>query len=282
MLTGAHTGAQCAQCHVNNQYTGTTTQCAGCHIAAYNSTTNPNHKSAGFPQDCSVCHSTTAWKGATFNHSTTRFPLTGAHTSVQCANCHGGGVFAGLGTACATCHLTAYNSTTSPNHKTSGFPQQCEVCHSTSGWTPASFNHSTTRFALTGAHAKVQCANCHIGGRYQGTPMDCYSCHQTHFNSTTDPNHSSAGFPHDCSSCHTTTSWSGATFNHTFPIYTGSHKGKWSTCADCHTNSANYAVFSCLNCHEHEKTRMDQEHQGRRDYVYNSANCYACHPRGNS
>jgi hypothetical protein len=280
MLTGAHTSAQCSACHANNRYAGTPTQCSGCHLTDYNNTTNPNHKAAGFPQDCSVCHSTSAWKGATFNHSTTRFPLTGAHTSVGCSNCHGGGVFSGLGTACATCHATAYNNTKNPDHRASGFPQQCEVCHSTSAWTPASFNHSTTRFALTGAHTRVACANCHIGGKYQGTPMDCYSCHQSDFNGTTDPNHSAAGFPHDCSTCHSTSTWTGATFNHKFPIYSGSHKGKWNSCSDCHTNSANYAAFSCVNCHEHEKTRMDQKHRDQRNYVYNSANCYACHPSG--
>jgi hypothetical protein len=39
-------------------------------------------------------------------------------------------------------------------------------------------------------------------------------------------------------------------------------------------------VFSCTTCHAHEKTQMDQKHASIRDYVYNSANCYACHPTG--
>ena len=34
------------------------------------------------PQDCSLCHSTTNWQGATFNHNNTPFPLTGAHINV--------------------------------------------------------------------------------------------------------------------------------------------------------------------------------------------------------
>jgi hypothetical protein len=27
---------------------------------------------------------------------------------------------------------------------------------------------------------------------------------------------------------------------------------------------------------------MDKEHQGKDGYVYNSVNCYACHPKGDS
>ena len=101
--------------------------------------------------------------------------------------------------------------------------------------------------------------------------------------SVTNPNHAAAGFPKTCETCHTTTSWSGATFNHTwFPIYSGSHKGKWTTCGDCHTNASDYASFSCTNCHAHDKTSMDSKHRNNKNYVYNSSNCYSCHPRGNS
>jgi hypothetical protein len=234
---------------------------------------------AGFPQDCSVCHSTTRWTGAAFNHSTTRFPLVGRHTSVACSSCHSGGVYAGLASTCVSCHLANYQRTTSPNHATSGVPQQCQVCHTPSGWTPSSFSHSSTRFPLTGRHTSVACANCHVGGRYAGTPTDCYSCHRTVYTSVTSPNHVAAGFPTTCQTCHTTSGWSGATFNHTwFPITSGPHGGR--ACADCHTNPSNYQVFYCLNCHAHEQAAMDSKHRGRTGYVYNSANCYSCHPNG--
>ncbi len=279
-LTGAHTTAQCVQCHVNNVFAGTPTQCVACHLSEYGKTTNPNHAAAGFPQDCSLCHATTGWQGAKFDHTATKFPLTGAHVAASCAACHSGGVYAGLNTSCVSCHLTNFNNTRNPDHKAGGFPQQCEICHGTAAWTPASFDHARTGFPLTGAHTSVQCVNCHVGGRYQGTPTDCYSCHQLEYRSVTDPNHAAAGFPTNCTLCHTTATWSGAKFNHTFPIYSGSHAGKWNTCGECHPNSSNYSVFSCTNCHEHEKTKMDQEHRDVRNYVYNSANCYSCHPNG--
>jgi hypothetical protein len=280
-LTGAHATVACAQCHPNGRYAGTPRDCASCHLSDYQKTTNPNHAAAGFPQDCSICHGTTSWAGATFDHSRTSFPLTGAHLQVSCQTCHVNGNYSGLSTACVSCHLTNYNNTTNPNHQAAGLPQQCEVCHSTTAWTPASFDHSKTAFPLTGAHVTTPCASCHVGGRYAGTPTDCYSCHKSQYQTVTNPNHIAAGFPTNCALCHTTTTWMGATFTHSaFPIYSGTHQGRWTTCNDCHVNPSNYAVFSCTTCHAHDKTSMDDKHKDVRNYVYNSSNCYSCHPTG--
>jgi hypothetical protein len=274
-LTGMHATIQCSQCHANGRFAGTPTDCASCHLTDYQKTTNPNHAQAGFPTDCSICHSTTNWLGAVFDHSKTLFPLTGFHATVSCAQCHSSGVYKGLSTACASCHLKDFNATTNPNHTQAGFPQQCEVCHNTTAWIPASFDHNKTNFPLTGAHTTVACANCHVGGKYLGTPTDCYSCHKAVYQSTTNPNHIAAGFPTTCQTCHNTTAWTGATFNHTwFPMNHGSAR----VCADCHTNPSNYTVFTCTNCHG--KTQTDRNHSGVRNYVYNSANCYSCHPSG--
>jgi hypothetical protein len=281
-LTGAHVSTSCVQCHAGNKFAGTPQDCASCHGPLYDMTTNPNHIAAAFPRDCALCHATSAWKPAQFDHSRTRFPLTGAHTAATCVSCHASGQYATLSTSCVSCHLSNYNSTTSPNHVAAGFPQDCQLCHTTAQWKGATFNHSTTPFALTGAHTTVPCASCHIGGRYAGTPTDCYSCHSKEFTTVTNPNHVSAGFPKTCENCHTTTTWSGATFTHKFPIYSGSHAGKWSTCNDCHTNTSNYTVFSCVNCHAHDKTSMDSEHRQIRGYVYDSLSCYGCHPNGRS
>ncbi len=92
-----------------------------CHQADYNGTNNPPHAQAGFPTTCQTCHSTTDWTGATFDHSTTGFTLTGAHTSLQCTQCHtasfqGGPYNFTSATTCYTCHQTDYNGTTNPNH----------------------------------------------------------------------------------------------------------------------------------------------------------------------
>ncbi|MBV8205261.1 MAG: hypothetical protein JO041_00585 [Acidobacteria bacterium] len=275
-LTGFHLTLACSSCHSGTALTAANATCAACHMKDYQGTTNPNHAAVGFPTDCSVCHSTTDWTGATFNHATTGFPLTGAHTSLACTACHSSGAtLTSANTTCVSCHLKDFQGTTNPNHVTSGFPQQCDLCHSTTAWSPSTFNHNNTVFPLTGAHVNVACASCHVNGNYTTTPTDCYSCHKTDYSGTTNPNHVAAGFPTTCATCHTTTAWTGATFNHTwFPI---PHHSA-TLCSDCHTNASDYTVFLCTQCHTQGPTT--QQHSGVKGFVWNSANCYACHKNG--
>jgi hypothetical protein len=244
----------------------------------------PNHVSANFPQDCTLCHTTVSWLNATFNHNNTSFPLTGAHTTVACATCHTDNYAGTLPATCYGCHTKDYNNTATmgggvPNHITAGFPTDCTVCHTTTTWLNATFNHNNTPFPLLGPHVNVACNLCHINDQFAGTPTDCYSCHKADYLGTTSPNHTAAGFPTTCTTCHTTwttTNWLGATFNHTwFPM---NHGGANGVCATCHTNPNDYSVFQCTNCHT--KAQTDPKHSGVKGYVYNSANCYQCHQNG--
>ncbi len=282
-LTGAHRATSCLDCHKNNIYKGTPSSCESCHNTDYSATTNPHHAAAGFLTQCQTCHTTTAWPGATYDHNATAFPLTGAHQTSTCISCHADRVYDGKPITCISCHQTAWSGTTNPPHQAAGFPTTCESCHTTTQWPGGTFNHSATLFPLTGAHVTTPCAGCHGDGIYKGKPTQCISCHQADYNGTTTPNHAGAGFPTTCVSCHTTTQWQGATFDHDgpyFPIYSGAHKDKWSSCATCHTSPSNYAVFTCLTCHEHSQSVMDSKHQGRAGYSYVSTACYSCHPRG--
>ncbi len=132
-----------------------------------------------------------------------------------------------------------------------GFGTTCQNCHGVMQWQVAHFDHARfTRFALTGVHQSLACANCHTGGRYQGTPADCFSCHVKDFTNSTNPNHVAAGFPQDCSQCHTTASWATTNFNHNltkFPL-TGGHVSV--ACATCHVNNQFANLNSaCVNCH---------------------------------
>jgi hypothetical protein len=119
---------------------------------------------------------------------------------------------------------------------------------------------------------------------YHGLPSTCVSCHLADYNATTNPAHGAAMFPTTCQSCHGTTQWTGATFNHDgayFPIYSGTHRGRWSRCSDCHISPTNHKAFECILCHEHSnKTKVDADHKGEAGYAYQSIKCYACHPRG--
>lgn len=285
-LNGAHAAVPCSQCHVNNRYQGTATQCANCHQQQYTVTTNPKHSLPAFPTDCQTCHSTTAWRPGTLDHSKTAFPLTGAHVAVPCTQCHVNNQYQGTATQCGNCHQLQYNTAANPKHSAPAFPTDCQTCHSTTAWRPGSLDHKKTNFPLTGAHVPAPCVSCHINGIFTGTSNQCGVCHLQKYNATTNPKHLAAGFPTDCQPCHTTTAWQPARFAHDtfFPISAGSRHspGRWSTCADCHTASTNFKVFSCIDCHEHAQSNVSQRHNGVRNYTYTSTACYTCHPRGNA
>src|SRR5258705_11161490 len=80
-------------------------------------------------QTCQQCHNTAAWTGATFDHSTTGFPLTGAHTALQCVQCHVNNNYSltSANTTCVSCHLKDFQGTTNPNHVPARFPQTCQI-----------------------------------------------------------------------------------------------------------------------------------------------------------
>lgn len=285
-LTGSHLNIQCSSCH-NGTTSSASPLCNSCHQDDYN--TAPNHLSQRYPTNCEMCHNTMLWTQTSFDHSSTAFPLTGAHITLSCSQCHSNG-FSGTPTQCFACHQTHYQNTTNPNHQALSLSTNCETCHSTNpDWKPALYpKHNTNppgNPILTGYHSTLissnNCMGCHKGN-YNTTPSNCYGCHQANWNGTTNPNHTAAGFPTTCQTCHNQNIWQGATFNHTwFPIYSGKHKNKWSTCtAECHTNPTNFSVFSCITCHEHRQSKMDDEHKNVAGYVYLSSACYSCHPTG--
>jgi hypothetical protein len=225
-LTGRHVNVACLNCHVNNVFKGTPSNCKACHAS------DDAHKGQ-FGSDCGSCHTTGGWKPATFDHNLSNFKLTGRHVSINCSSCHINNVYKGTPTNCNTCH--AGNDT----HK-GQFGPDCGSCHSTSGWTPANFDHSRSGFALTGAHASLNCSQCHSSGVYSGLSASCNSCHA-------EPAVHAGMFGTNCGQCHTTNNWN-ASFSHTgFPL-TGAHTTLG--CKQCHTNGT-YGGLSnnCVNCH---------------------------------
>ncbi len=281
-LTGAHTKVLCSLCHTNGYSGGTPTTCNSCHLQVYTSSQLPGHVAAGIPKDCATCHTTASWKPSSFNHASTGYLLVGAHTSIaQCSSCHKGNVTTAPQT-CIGCHQVQYNS--APNHKAQSYPTDCIKCHTQTNWLATNFNHSSTVFPLTGAHTTVLCNLCHTNGYSGGTPTACYSCHTAKYNASTNPNHLAAKFPTNCEICHTTKAWTPSTYNHDaqyFPINSGKHSGKWTLCSECHNIASNYAIFSCIICHEHSnKTSVDSAHKSVKNYSYVSTACFNCHPQG--
>jgi len=288
-LLGAHRTADCNQCHKSESqflFNVLGVECVDCHREDYMATTSPNHIQAGLSEDCAYCHPVNVfqWTSSGFNHSF--FPLVQAHATPTCAQCHTTGNYADATPECYACHQQDYLGTTNPDHTATNFPTNCQECHTLNpSWKPATFDHSI--FALTLGHSNVACLDCHINGNYTSTPTDCYSCHQTDYNNTANPGHLASGFPTTCQDCHTTNpGWKPASYtqhdSQSFPIYSGRHQGEWDACTDCHTDVSDYGQFSCLNCHEHNKTDTDNQHQGEDGYSYNSNECYRCHPRGDA
>ncbi len=282
-LEGQHTEINCRLCHKSLVFTDAGTECNDCHTDIHQAT-------AG--SDCSRCHTPASWLVSNISeiHQMSRFPLLGAHRTADCIECHKSETsvrFDVLGINCIDCHRSDYNSTTQPNHAEAGFSEDCSRCHPVNAfqWSGAGFNHNF--FPLQQGHSGPQCSECHTTGRYSDASPECNSCHQQDFLATTNPNHSSSGFPVGCDLCHTLSpGWKPASYtqhdSQAFPIYSGKHKGEWSSCTECHSNPASFAVFTCINCHEHNKTEMDNKHNEISGYIYDSPSCLNCHPTGNS
>ena len=295
-LTGAHLtiANQCVQCHASG-YVSTPTNCYACHQTDYNNAADPNHAANSFPTNCEQCHTTSNWKPSTFDHSATQFPLTGAHQAIanQCTLCHASG-YSNTPTNCYACHVNDYNTSANPSHTGLQFPTTCENgCHNTTGWVPSVFNHTSyTTYALLGAHQSIanQCSKCHTGNLTSASSA-CYSCHQADYNNATKPNHGGSGFSQDCQNCHGQNTWIPWTVSHTqyFPINSGKHNGQWTGCgggsgdgAGCHTDNNDFRLYSCVHCHEHSLSSMNDHHNEVKDYVYNSFACFTCHPQGST
>ncbi|MGA9119261.1 MAG: cytochrome C [Bacteroidota bacterium] len=109
-LEGKHAAVPCEKCHVKAtpvRYVGVATACASCHEEPH-----AGQFAANGTTRCEPCHTAVSWKNITLNHSKTRFPLTGQHESVPCAQCHkqerinNKNVvrYRPLGIACEDCH----------------------------------------------------------------------------------------------------------------------------------------------------------------------------------
>lgn len=274
-LLGAHVTAECSSCHVNGQFKGLSKECYPCHQTQFAKALTPNHTTGQFSHLCTECHTTTVWKPSTFDHNKTNYKLTGAHIAEECQSCHKNGQFKGTPSDCYTCHQTDFAKSTAPNHTLAQFSHDCTTCHTTVTWKPSTFNHSTTNFPLTGAHVAQNCESCHKNGQFKGTASDCYTCHQTDFNTTTTPNHALAQFSHDCLSCHSTTAWKPSTFNHSttnFPL-TGAHVAQ--NCESCHKNGQYKGTAAdCYACHQADFNKTTAPNHALAQFSFD---CMSCH-----
>jgi hypothetical protein len=233
---------KCAACHKGRSFVDAKPACATCHKDV--------HKGE-LGASCERCHSTKVdFKAATqsFDHSITKFALTGAHQTATCVSCHKTASFTGVKFAsCANCHESP--------HAPQTVSAVCTSCHTTAGWTTKRFDHSTTKFPLIGKHVTASCASCHKVSPTKQKPAaaTCATCHA-------DPH--KGEFKQDCKACHDEKGFTGAPFDHgrttTFALVDGHAKVE---CQSCHTGItrggpvAKAAVdfrgakVTCASCH---------------------------------
>src|SRR5205085_917183 len=238
---------------------------------------------------CENCHTATAWRPIKavpeFDHNKTRYPLRGMHEKVECTQCHVKPVFTDVGKNCQDCHTDIHQRKMGTN---------CAQCHTVQGWNIAvqQVKDHQNRFPLLGAHAALQCEDCHKGaavGQFQGLSTACISCHMKDLQQTQTmggnvPKHVSAQFPQTCESCHTFDSWLGATVNHAappinFPLTNG-HANVH--CESCHVGG-NYnlqiAATDCghAGCHLTTWQQTNNPQHSAAPSVFPIATCSNCH-----
>ena len=282
-LTGAHKtiANECAQCHKGGNYAPMASDCNSCHSANYAKTSNPNHAALKISNDCASCHTTNPnWSPAKFTQHNEFYPLVGAHSTLQCKQCHQNGTYKNTPTECKACHNQDYQKASNPNHVAIGLSTDCATCHTpTPGWKPSTFQHNS--YPLTGAHKTItNCALCHKTADIKSTPTDCNACHNANYQAAQNPNHVKLALGTDCASCHSTNpSWEPAKFPQHNAIYplTGAHSNL--TCNQCHKNGT-YANTpnTCNGCHNATYNASKSPNHAQLGISTDCASCHSTNP----
>jgi hypothetical protein len=228
-----------------------------------------------------------------FDHSQTGFVLENKHAALKCEQCHTPSRIAakdilslstgrksttllGLSKECRSCHTDEHKGQ---------FSALCTQCHSTKEWKHAEkFSHAKTQFQLTGAHARVECQQCHKrtwgdGAAIQFVKMEfgsCASCHD-------DPHRGK--FKQECAQCHETISWQqikGKQFNHAMTQFPLKGKHALLQCEQCHAknqkekNIAGETGFKITHFHECRNCHADA-HAKQFEYRTDKGRCESCH-----
>ena len=269
-LEGKHAGLACNKCHtpehlapseratikvkdLSKTFLGIPAACATCHQDQHQGRLGAN---------CLQCHTYNDWKTVNvgqFDHSKTKYPLSGLHAQVACAKCHTPGPdskprYTGIPFGkCSDCH-------SDPHH--GSFAQTCQSCHNTSGWKKVSteavnerFDHSKTKYPLEGKHQTVECVACHKGGDFK-KPLQFQKCMDCH----SDPHKGQFAKRPDggeCASCHNVEGFKPSTFGvkeHTATAYPLQGKHAELKCEQCHLPKGRDTVFKvkfqqCTDCH---------------------------------
>lgn len=262
------TDAACESCHFNtatwlgarfNHGTAVLGQCNTCHNGRIAGAKHASHVSTAIANDrCDMCHRTSTWVPASWNHTDTLSDCSACHKiGGPGRNLSAGHLPMSMSTVsfvgnCKACH-TSYTSFYRAYYSHTGASTSCEVCHGTYN-TPAYTNvkspvsaihgvlpslpiattcqschhtyasFSAARFDHIGA---TQCSQCHSGA-YAGVRGKTPGVHVVYNPANTE-----------CSVCHSTASWrsilSGAALHTYLTTPIAPHT---PTCRSCHSGRA--------------------------------------------
>lgn len=312
----AETGAECEACHTAPwDAARMADRCTVCHqeiaeqmrdVATLHGTLLHNNVDLG----CRHCHpehrgpdaaltlmeDLSAFPHEAVGFSLNRHQFTAARESFQCADCHHDDVTTFDLNTCDVCHRQM--TPEFMNAHTSSFGRTCLDCHDGVDRFGKNFDHRLFSFQLTGKHAELDCAQCHINARgladLAAAPQDCYICHHQ------DDAHGGQ-FGTDCAACHNPSDWKDADFDHSlsnFPL-TGAHvnvaceschaggqfRGLDTACIGCHAEPVFHAglfAADCAGCHSTTSwspAAFNEQHTFPLNHG-DAATCATCHPAG--
>lgn len=300
-LTGLHASVTCESCHSPQliasgdsvvQYVSLEfRECSTCHA-------DPHDRAFG--TSCANCHSSEGWGAITsagqrdFRHESTGYELLGAHSKLECSDCHRSptrnddkvaivfkspdttGAFRAIDREyCRSCHVEFHNNEfNSAADAADAADKDCSDCHTTLSWGPTTYgidrHNLESAFHLMDAHESTPCGSCHsspdAAPRFKFANTTCEGCH-----SNVNPHNSS--FADDdgateCDMCHDPSAWGDQFFDHSstgFPLI-GKHTAV--SCKGCH-QSESYKLLdtACASCHA---GKNPHENQFEKD-------CASCH-----
>lgn len=297
-LTAKHGEVPCRDCHspdfvtaadvrafkqkhgsLDRTLLGLGTECSTCHEQ------DDPHIDQFTGRRCEECHSEASWKNAErFDHTQTRYRLTGRHRRAECSKCHKATRtrqgklmvrFAPLEfNTCESCHKDEHGG------KLEG---PCTRCHSTSGWhrvrrttVEDDFDHSNTKFALVGKHEEVECDGCHVekdtrrqrlritvrpSTRNFAYPHPvaevCTSCHLDYHRNA----FAAAPGGTACDNCHDETGWTPGQYD----VARHNRDAKFSL-------EGAHVATPCLECHE-----TPAEGEEATQFRITQVDCQSCH-----
>jgi hypothetical protein len=262
-LVESHAKVDCQDCHnarlvlapdvrdfkgrhdaLDDTYLGLGAVCLDCHQS------DAPHRDQFPDQPCDACHTQIQWEEARgFNHDESTYRLEGGHRRVDCVDCHPTVAAAGepyvqykplAFATCLSCHKT------DKPHRDQFPNRSCDDCHTQLEWVkPTGFDHDDSRYRITGAHRRVECAECHRTTTEAGEPYveyrplafaTCLSCHEDEHEGS---------FDRDCTKCHTTDEWTRVNrstvereFDHRTTDFELVGRHASAECTVCHTPSA--------------------------------------------